>query len=97
MEGCLQREIKIRRQGALLVKITTVHVLGAKAGAIRSLKYSSNGAYLAAAEHIDFVHVYDTTAYESSQVIDMFGEISGISFTPDNQALYVANTDEQVG
>ncbi|KAG0177705.1 hypothetical protein DFQ29_004517 [Apophysomyces sp. BC1021] len=75
-----------------------VHVLGAKAGAIRSLKYSSNGAYLAAAaEHIDFVHVYDTTAYESSQVIDMFGEISGISFTPDNQALYVANTDEQVG
>ncbi|KAF7732151.1 hypothetical protein EC973_006406 [Apophysomyces ossiformis] len=75
----------------------SLYVLGAKVGAIRSLKYSSDGKYLAASEHIDFVHIYDTSTYQSSQLIDMFGEISGLSFTPEDQSLYIANSDKDYG
>ncbi|KAI7862364.1 WD40-repeat-containing domain protein, partial [Spinellus fusiger] len=55
-----------------------VYVLGANIGSIRSLQFSHNGKYLAASEPIDFVHLYDTSTYDQSQVIDMFGDISGI-------------------
>ncbi|KAI9272976.1 WD40-repeat-containing domain protein, partial [Phascolomyces articulosus] len=55
-----------------------LHVLGGKAGAIRSLQFSSDGKFLIAAEPIDFVHIYDATSFENSQVIDMFGEIAGV-------------------
>ena len=37
----------------------SVKVLKGKVGAIRSLRYSSDGRWLAAAEPMDFVHVYD--------------------------------------
>lgn len=30
-------------------------------------------------EPIDFVHIYETQTYNSSQVIDMFGDIAGAS------------------
>ncbi|KAG2193712.1 hypothetical protein INT47_013180 [Mucor saturninus] len=75
----------------------SVHVLGSNIGAIRSLHYSHDGHYLAAAEPIDFVHIYETEHYESSQVIDMFGDIAGVSFTPEDQSLYIANANEQLG
>ncbi|KAI9484810.1 WD40-repeat-containing domain protein [Zychaea mexicana] len=55
-----------------------LHVLGGKAGAIRSLQFSNDGRFLVAAEPIDFVHIYDTKLFENSQVIDMFGEITGV-------------------
>lgn len=29
-------------------------------------------------EPIDFVHIYDTSSFQSSQVIDFFGEIAGV-------------------
>ncbi|KAL9556746.1 hypothetical protein MBANPS3_001727 [Mucor bainieri] len=76
---------------------SALHVLGSHVGAIRSLHYSNDGQYLAAAEPIDFVHIYETQTYNSSQVIDMFGDIAGVSFTPEDQSLFIANTDERVG
>lgn len=74
-----------------------MYVLGSNIGAIRSLHFSHDGQHLAAAEPIDFVHIYETKHFESSQVIDMFGDIAGVSFTPEDQSLYIANADERVG
>ncbi|KAI8140995.1 WD40-repeat-containing domain protein [Fennellomyces sp. T-0311] len=73
-----------------------LHVLEGKAGAIRSLQFSHDGRFLIAAEPIDFVHIYDATSYEHSQVIDMFGEIAGVALTPEDQALYVANAEDRL-
>ncbi|KAL0094587.1 hypothetical protein J3Q64DRAFT_1714960 [Phycomyces blakesleeanus] len=74
-----------------------IHVLGGMIGSIRSLHYSHDGKYLAAAEHIDFVHIYDTSTFETSQVVDMFGDIAGIGFTPEDNSIYIANAHEQHG
>jgi len=30
-------------------------------------------------------------------VIDLFGEIAGVTFTPDTDGLYIANADENYG
>ncbi|CAO3653293.1 unnamed protein product [Cunninghamella echinulata] len=76
---------------------TPLHTLGANVGGVRSLHFSNDGKYLAMAEPIDFVHIFQTHNYEKSQVIDFFGEISGVSFTPDDQALFIANNDERTG
>ncbi|KAL0078038.1 hypothetical protein J3Q64DRAFT_1872827, partial [Phycomyces blakesleeanus] len=77
----------------------TLHLLGGNIGAIRSLQYSSDGKYMVAAEHIDYIHVYDAkNDYRSSQVINLFGSIAGVSLTPDGQSLFVANSeDEDIG
>ncbi|CAO3681474.1 unnamed protein product [Umbelopsis vinacea] len=75
----------------------TLHVLRANIGAIRSLHFSNDGHYLAAAEPLDFVHIYDATTFDQSQVIDFFGEIAGVSFTPDDKSIYIANADDRVG
>ncbi|CAG8603122.1 4329_t:CDS:10 [Funneliformis mosseae] len=73
------------------------NVLGAKIGAVRSLHFSEDGHYLAMAEPADFVHIFDTHTFEQSQVIDLFGEIAGVTFTPDTDGLYIANADENYG
>ncbi|CAO3586856.1 unnamed protein product [Absidia cylindrospora] len=75
----------------------SLHVLGANVGAIRSLHFSNDGRRLAMAEPIDFVHIFDTSDYETCQVIDFFGDIAGVAFTPDDQALMIANNDDRVG
>jgi hypothetical protein len=42
----------------------------------------------------DFVHVFDTKQdYAKCQKIDLFGELAGISFSPDSEALYVGVAD----
>ncbi|WIA08841.1 hypothetical protein OEZ85_008262 [Tetradesmus obliquus] len=69
-------------------------VLGGSLGAIRSLRFSSDGSCLAAAEPADFVHVYDVASgFSRVQEIDLFGEVAGISFSPDASALFVAISD----
>lgn len=69
-------------------------VLAGRMGAIRSLRFSADGAYLAAAEPADFVHVYDVTSgFSLVQNIELFGELAGISFSPDAEALFVAISD----
>ncbi|XP_072974142.1 uncharacterized WD repeat-containing protein C2A9.03-like isoform X2 [Typha angustifolia] len=73
-------------------------VLKGRMGAIRGLKFSSDGRFLAMAEPADFVHIYDCRAdYLCAQEIDLFGEIAGISFSPDTEALFVAIADRTYG
>ena len=67
-------------------------------GAVRSVKFSPDGRFLAVSEPADFVHVYDVAAgFKNAQEIDIFGEISGISFTPDADALFVGVADMVLG
>uniref|UniRef100_A0A2P2LD51 WD-40 repeat family protein n=3 Tax=Rhizophora mucronata TaxID=61149 RepID=A0A2P2LD51_RHIMU len=76
----------------------SVAVLKGNLGAIRSIHYTSDGQYMAMAEPADFVHVHDVkNGYEKEQEIDFFGEISGVSFSPDTQALYVGVCDRTYG
>lgn len=67
-------------------------------GAIRAVRFSSDGRFMAMAEPADFVHVFDTeSGYVKGQEIDLFGEIAGISFSPDTEALFVGIADRTYG
>ena len=69
-------------------------VLKGNMGAVRSLRFSSDGQFLVVAEPADFVHVYDTKAnYSKQQEIDFFGEISGVSLSPDDESLFIGVWD----
>lgn len=73
-------------------------VLKGRIGAIRSLRFTADGRFLAMAEPADFVHVFDVKqAFKRSQEIDIFGEIAGISFSPDTEALFVGVADRTYG
>lgn len=73
---------------------TSVAVLKGNLGAVRSIRFSSDGQFMAVAEPADFVHVYSTKAdYKMRQEIDFFGEISGVSISPDDESLYVGIWD----
>ncbi|KAL3032611.1 hypothetical protein AAZX31_02G092000 [Glycine max] len=63
-------------------------------GATRSIRFSSDGQYMVVAEPADFVHVYSTKAdYRKRQEIDFFGEISGVSLSPDDECMYIGIWD----
>ncbi|KAL6317498.1 hypothetical protein AAG906_030251 [Vitis piasezkii] len=73
-------------------------VLKGRMGAIRAVRFSSDGRFMAMAEPADFVHVFDTeSGYVKGQEIDLFGEIAGISFSPDTEALFVGIADRTYG
>ncbi|XP_059444233.1 uncharacterized WD repeat-containing protein C2A9.03-like [Corylus avellana] len=73
-------------------------VLKGRMGAIRGLKFSSDGRFMAMAEPADFVHIFDTeSGYLHGQEIDLFGEIAGVSFSPDSEALFVGVSDRTYG
>ncbi|OWM85681.1 hypothetical protein CDL15_Pgr029104 [Punica granatum] len=73
-------------------------VLKGNIGAIRSLRFSSDGQFMAMAEPADFVHVYDVkNGFEEEQEVDFFGEISGISFSPDTESLFIGVWDRTYG
>ncbi|XP_004500612.1 uncharacterized WD repeat-containing protein C2A9.03 isoform X2 [Cicer arietinum] len=73
-------------------------VLKGRMGAIRALRFTSDGRFLAMAEPADFVHIFDShSGYSQSQEIDLFGEIAGISFSPDTEALFVGVADRTYG
>jgi len=66
---------------------------------IRSLQFSSSryGApVLVAAEENDFVHIYNARTFKTEQRIKNVGELSGISFTPDEQSLFVGNAERGI-
>eukprot|EP00210_Caulerpa_lentillifera_P000156 g151.t1 len=72
-----------------------LRILKGKMGAIRSLRYSSNGAFLVMAEVTDLVYLYNVkNDYQSAQEIDIFGEISGAVFSPDGDMLFISIVDE---
>ncbi|XP_022773159.1 uncharacterized WD repeat-containing protein C2A9.03-like isoform X1 [Durio zibethinus] len=67
-------------------------------GAIRAVKFTSDGRFLVMAEPADFVHIFDTkSGYVNYQEIDIFGEIAGISFSPDTESLFVGVADRTYG
>lgn len=67
-------------------------------GAIRGIRFTSDGSFMAMAEPADFVHIFDTRSdYAVGQEIDLFGEIAGISFSPDTEALFVGIADRTYG
>ncbi|KAK3002477.1 hypothetical protein RJ639_022121 [Escallonia herrerae] len=73
-------------------------VLKGRMGAIRAIRFTSDGRFMAMAEPADFVHVFDTQSdYVTGQEIDLFGEIAGISFSPDTEALFVGIADQTYG
>ncbi|KAI3686123.1 hypothetical protein L1987_79795 [Smallanthus sonchifolius] len=76
----------------------SVTALKGNIGAIRSIRYSSDGRFMAMAEPADFVHVFDVkSGYEKEQEIDFFGEISGTSFSPDTESLFIGVWDRTYG
>ncbi|XP_021774025.1 uncharacterized WD repeat-containing protein C2A9.03-like isoform X1 [Chenopodium quinoa] len=76
----------------------SVSVLRGNLGAIRSIRYSSDGCFMAMAEPADFVHIFDVkNNYEEEQEVDFFGEISGISFSPDTESLFIGVWDRTYG
>ncbi|XP_073146181.1 uncharacterized WD repeat-containing protein C2A9.03 isoform X2 [Henckelia pumila] len=73
-------------------------VLKGRMGAIRTIRFTSDGRFMAMAEPADFVHIFDASSgYSSGQEIDLFGEIAGISFSPDTEALFVGVSDRTYG
>jgi WD40 repeat protein len=89
-QDCTTRLWDVRRPDECLA------VLPAAMGSIRSCRFSPDGTILAVAEPADFVHLYDVAGgLLRCQALDFFGEISGISFTPDSQALYVGIPDRE--
>ncbi|KAK9459186.1 WD40-repeat-containing domain protein [Lipomyces oligophaga] len=80
----------------------SLYVIGAQIGAIRSVKFNGPGTLLALAEPVDYVHLVDTSDFSRGQIIDFWGEISGIGFASDlgnqvNDSLWIGNSDTLVG
>ncbi|KAH0453185.1 hypothetical protein IEQ34_017509 [Dendrobium chrysotoxum] len=76
----------------------SVAVLKGKMGSIRGIKFSADGQFMAMAEPADFIHILDVKAdYSKSQEIDLFGEIAGLSFSPDSEAVFVGIADRTYG
>ncbi|XP_047069153.1 uncharacterized WD repeat-containing protein C2A9.03-like [Lolium rigidum] len=72
----------------------SVAVLRGNIGAIRSIRYTSDGKFLAMAEPADFIHIFDVeSGYNRKQELDFFGEIAGMSFSPDTEVLFVGVHD----
>lgn len=62
-----------------------VKILMSQVGNASSVKYSPTGAHLAVGENIDFVEIYNVDKhYEEMQVIDFFGELSGLTFDEEH-------------
>lgn len=71
-----------------------VAILKGNIGAFRSIHFSKDGKFMVVAEAADFVHVYNTHEnFEKRQEIDLFGEISGVSLSPDDESLYIGLWD----
>ncbi|CAN8073196.1 unnamed protein product [Agarophyton chilense] len=73
----------------------SLSVLGARLGAVRSLRFSSCGQFMFMAEARDYVHIFDVNRgeFDTCQEIDLFGEIAGIALTPCSEGLFIAVSD----
>lgn len=79
---------------------TAVARIAAEQSGIRALQFSPLGGgkpVLVAAEQADFVHVIDADTFSQKQVIEYFGELAGVSITPDGNTLFVGNADADFG
>eukprot|EP01080_Neovahlkampfia_damariscottae_P005456 gene5456-9269_t len=72
-----------------------LYTLPGKISSIRSVTYNKSGTLLAVSEAADFGHIYDATKnYKSEQILDVFGEISGITFAPNEESLFLGIYDQ---
>lgn len=65
-------------------------VLQTELSGARSLRFSPLGSgrrILAAAEEADYINIIEAGSFQTKQTFDMFGELGGISFTPDGSDL----------
>ncbi|TKY72480.1 WD repeat-containing protein [Spatholobus suberectus] len=68
----------------------SVLALAGKVRPITSLCFTSDGEFMAMGEDVDFVHVYHAKEwFEREQEIDFFGHVSGLSFSPDTESLFI--------
>ncbi|KAG0459907.1 hypothetical protein HPP92_023035 [Vanilla planifolia] len=73
---------------------SSLAILKGNLGAVRSIRYSSDGQFMIVAEPADFVHIYSTKAdYKKRQELDFFGEISGVALSPDDESLFIGVWD----
>jgi WD40 repeat protein len=73
-----------------------LQTIAATVAGVRSLTFSPLGSgkrVLVAAEAADVVNVINAETYASKQTLDFFGEICGVDFAPDGQALFVGIYD----
>lgn len=71
-----------------------LHILKSNLTCVRNVRYSNDGTMLACGESADYVHIYDCKSnYKREQLIDFFGEMSGISFSPCGQSLFLGVND----
>ncbi|EFX03150.1 WD repeat protein [Grosmannia clavigera kw1407] len=79
---------------------TPVATLFTEMAGVRSLQFSPAGSgkrVLVAAEEADFVSVIDAECFRTSQGLDSFGEISGVSLTNTGRDLLVLCSDRTRG
>ncbi|KAJ1420967.1 WD40/YVTN repeat-like-containing domain superfamily [Sesbania bispinosa] len=72
---------------------TDVVLLKGNMGGINSIRFTSDGQFMAMAEDVDFVHVYDVkSGFGKEQEIEFFGYVSGLSLSPDAESLFISIT-----
>ena len=77
---------------------SSMAMLRGRMAAIRSLRFDSSGQFLAVVEAADFVRVFDVqSSCTCAQELDFFGEIAGVSFTPNGESLFVGVADDTYG
>ncbi|CAG9465815.1 unnamed protein product [Pedinophyceae sp. YPF-701] len=77
---------------------TSAACMRGQLGAIRSVRFSPCGSFLAASEPADFVHIWDlASGLQHEQEIDVFGEVAGMSFSGGGEGLYVGLSDAVFG
>lgn len=76
----------------------SLHTLVANMAPVRSVKFSPCGSLFSMMEADDFVHIFDVHSdFKESQIIDFFGEISGIAFDPDGSNFYIGCAGNENG
>lgn len=76
----------------------SLHTLVGNMAPVRCVKFSPCGSLFTMMEADDFVHVFSVKSdFLESQVIDFFGEISGITFDPDGNNFYIGCAGNENG
>jgi len=66
--------------------------------AFRSVQFSCCGKFLFMGESADFVHIVEMDSWNRpTQTIDVYGELAGVSVSPESDFLFVGVTDSAYG
>ena len=79
---------------------TPLHTVRTEMAGARSLRFSPLGGgrpVLVAAEEADYVNIIDAKTFQRKQLVDVFGEIGGVSFADDGHDLNVLCCDAHRG